>query len=344
MAKIIWDFGNARWKWFVPANKAKGDYRHAIAPLSDGQWKEIVGRGKPPEGIARVNGVPYAFGDAARNHIIAERPKGAARYTPTYYGVATAFAMADIIRGSDERIALYASHAPQDIRYIDKLLDALDGPWTVECKHGVLNIGFKSVNVFDEPLGGFAHATLTDDGDSKKKNPLANKTTLVIDVGGYTTDIVAVDPGGVIDILSARSSRSGTIKLFSDFDRDLRDNNADLFQSVGGLDPRRVEAALNTGIYQYGKLSIPCHNEAQANVNALVNDTTQIINEAGGPANYDTMLLTGGGGAMIYRTISSAIPTVDFMLAEEVTDNMKFANVFGGAKIAALMKRAKQFI
>jgi hypothetical protein len=342
MSKLIWDFGNARWKWYQPLTKAKGDFRHAIAPLSESEWRGIVGRGLPPQGLARIDGKPYAFGDQARRHTLKERPKGAARYVPDYYGVATAYMLAEVLQRSDLKVSLYASHAPGDIQYAHKLIEAAKREWCVESHWGELHFNIRAVSTFDEPIGGYCHATLNDDGTDKRKNPLASKTVLVVDPGGWTTDVAAVDPGGSIDLLSIKSTRSGTLQMFEDFERDLREANGDLFQSTNTIDPRRIEAAIMTGVFQFGRVAVPCKKEAQEVLNVLVNDTIAIIDENGGAANFDVGLLTGGGGALIEQTLSAALPMLEFVLAEPCTEYMKYANVFGGAKIAELMKAARQ--
>ena len=336
---IVFDFGNARWKWFNPRTNQYSDCRHALVEISSGDWNKVVGRSKtPPEGFARVNGVPYVYGDAARRSMIAQRPQGASRYHRDYYGVGAAIALSEVLEKGARAVTLWASHAPDDINYARNIVDAAKGKWVVECGSGEREFTIKDVETFDEPLGGYCHFTFTEQGKERKRNPLATQTTLVIDVGGYTTDVIAIDPGGNIDLMSGKSTRSGIINLVEGFERELRNNNATLFQGTGDLDVRRVESAIQTGVYRFGKVNVPCKDEARGAINAMVNDVKQIITGAGGEANYDVMLLTGGGAAMIYDALVQAHPRVEFLLAEPNRELMKFANVFGGAKLAAMLR------
>lgn len=341
MSRFIFDFGNARAKWFNPGKQQWGDFLHAIAPLSETDWNSIVGRRKPPKGLIKVNGLAYAVGEAAQRHTIKDKPKGAARYNELYYPPAACFAF---IEGFAEsaNVSLYASHAPQDQKYASDLIHAIKGTWTVECQYGTLTFMVKRVMTFDEPLGGYAHYAFMPDGSERPNNPVADKTVLLIDVGGYTTDRVSVDPGGEIDLLSLESVRAGAIAVLQSFENELRQNNRALFKQAGDLDIRRVEQAIITGCYRYGKMEIDCHIEAQAAINSLVNDVIQVINSAGGAANYDVILLTGGGSALIYDALCVAFPNIEFVMVEPERSLMKFANVFGGAKIAALMNKARQ--
>lgn len=338
MPLIAFDFGNARGKFYVPAARYYDDFRHAIAPLDDATWRRVVGRGAPPAGVIRVNGQGYAVGDVARRYVIAERPTGASRYRPDYYGIGLAYAMAEGFRTSQANVSLMASHAPQDIEYARFLKDSAMGMWEVESHLGRLQFNVRKVATFDEPLGGYSDFTLTNKGTERNNNPLRNITTLVIDVGGHTVDVAAIDSGGEIDVMSLKSTRTGILNLTSNFESALRANNPLNFQDAGDLDIKRVETAILTGLYKFGKVTIDCRVEAQAGINALVNDIRDIIQAAGGVQNYDVMLLTGGGAVLVADALQSVVNRAEFIYAESDTDLMKYANVFGGAKIHAMLR------
>lgn len=336
---LVLDFGNARVKWFDPRANRWGDTRHAIVELSENQWQGVAGRAAPPEGYLRVNGTPYVIGDQARRWLITERPQGASRYKGGYYGVGLSYALASAFNKSGKNVTLVASHAPRDIKYARNLSQAAKGIWAVETQDGCFEFNVREVLTFDEPLGGYAHYVFTDKGQVRKRNPLTEVTTLVVDVGGYTVDTAAIDPSGTIDPLSLKSRQTGVLNMFADFEAEIRANNATLFQDdTREFDPRKVENALLTGDFRYGKITVNCRVEAQASVNNLVNEVVQIINAAGGIAAYEIILLTGGGSALIFDVLTQAMPRAEFVLAEENRDLMKFANVFGGAKLAAAMR------
>ena len=341
MADVVFDFGNALCKWFNPRSNQFGYFRHAIAELNDGEWRDIAGRGTPPEGYVRVNGQGYAIGNAARRHIIRERPKGASRYHATYYGVGLAYALAEALDRSTRNVTLFASHAPRDIGYAAHLKAAARNRWEVECHGGTFTYTVNIVHTFDEPLGGYSHFVFTERGIEKRRNPLTDVITLVVDAGGYTVDVAAIDPGGEIDLQSLRSTLTGVLNMTERFERELRANNRTHFQNTGDLDIRKVETALMTGEYRFGKVVIDCRAEASAAMNTLTNDVLQVINQAGGVANYDHILLTGGGAALLHNALEATLPSASFLMAEPNTDHMKFANVFGGAKIAALLRNLK---
>lgn len=337
MADFIFDFGNARGKYFRPKFNIYEDFRHSIAFLHDSEWRAVASRGGIPKGIIKVNGTPVAIGDTARGYTIADRPTGAARYKKEYYGFGLAYALVEAFKKDVANITLIASHAPGDISYAEHLRQAALGIWEVESYHGHFTFKVSDVMTFDEPIGGYSHYTLTEQGGERKRNPLKDQTVLVVDVGGWTVDIAAIDDGD-INPLSLRSTRAGIIRLTNDFESYLRANNRAMFQETGDLDIKRVERALLSGVYNFGNRKIDCTSEAYSVINALVNDIIAVINSAGGAANYDNILLTGGGAVIIHDALVQAYPRIDFLYAEENTDLMKYANVFGGAKIMALMR------
>lgn len=339
MSEMTLDFGNSRGKWYVPRTGSYGDFMHAIATLNESEWRRVIGRtDKPRPGYIRVNGQGYAIGQSALRHGIQERPRGASRYRDDYYGVAMCFALTEAYDDSKRNVVLYASYAPGDVSYAKYLVAASRKKWTVESHRGKQMFDVREVRAFDEPLGGLSHFTLTKDGIEKRRNPIADKTVLVVDVGGYTTDVVAVDPGGVVDISSARSIRTGIISLTQQFETDLRANNSLLFQDVGDIDVRRLEQAILTGQFPYGKTPIDCQHEASEAITALTNDVIQVLNSSGGAANYDSILMTGGGSMIVHAPLQLAMPRLDFLLAEPDTDLMKYANVFGGAKLFKMLE------
>jgi len=348
---FIFDFGNARGKWFFPKAEGGGDYgdfRHAIYDMKEHEWDQVVGRGKPPKGILRINGAPYAVGDAARKYVIKERPKGASRYRPDYYGVGLAFAMTTCFgQGMLENkqirkrnIVIFGSHAPHDVEYASSLVDAAKGTWEIESEYGRLEFQVVDVVTFDEPLGGYSHFAFTEKGSPQKSAKfIFENDTLVVDAGGYTIDVAAVDEGGNIDILSLESTRSGTIDMTTNFERAMRSANKLLFQDTGDIDVKRIEAAILSGTYQMGKTIIDCSAEAHAALSALTNDVVQRINASGGVANFPYILLTGGGSILLHNYLEQALPRAQFILADPSPERMKYANVFGGAKIAALLRK-----
>lgn len=187
--------------------------------------------------------------------------------------------------------------------------------------------------------GGFCHYVLTKDGDPRKNNPIENITVLVLDIGGKTTDSVAVDAGGNIDISSMTSESTGIIKVMGNFENALRANNAAFFKQTDKIDQRRLNKAFIEGKYIGGGQVIPCDKEAEESANLLMNDIENILARAGGLASYDGVLLTGGGAVLMSSRLQAQYAPIPFYLAENDMDMAHFANVRGGVKLFKMLKR-----
>jgi hypothetical protein len=109
------------------------------------------------------------------------------------------------------------------------------------------------------------------------------------------------------------------------------------FRSVSQIDIKRLEQGILTGKYPYGGSSLDCFDIAEASLNGLVNEVLDIIYRQGGAANYNRVLLTGGGSVLIADKLRTAFPRLPFNFVETERDLMRFGNVFGGAKLYAAL-------
>lgn len=343
MTEFCFDFGNARWKFYDPRRSDFDDVRHAIYPLTETQWQQASRTGLPTTGFVKVNDMPYAIGDAARRYVNEDaKPKGASRYKPTYYGVGLAYALAACYQSNNRNIRLIATHAPADIAYAGILRTAASGKWQVQSEWGDFEFVVHDVFTLDEPLGGFSHFAFTEDGRINKKFN-TDQTLLIIDIGGFTTDVAAIDAGGNIDTGSLKSSQTvGTIRMLDRFETDMRSNNALMFQDATKIDIRRIEAALLSGKYPMQKTAIDCRREASEAKALLVNDVVDLINASGGVANFDAFILTGGGAVLIYDELCHAMPRANFIKSEPKPERARFSNVFGAHKLWNVVKKANK--
>lgn len=335
--KLFLDFGNWDVK-FVTGSGDKSHFRHALARLQPTVYRNLVRNGLPPDGIAEVNGTPYAYGEAARRHQQIQKA-GAQRYQPDYYGVIMAIALAEAYQQSADNVFLFATHAPRDLRYQRDIRRAVAGEWDVTTSDGhyTFRIHPGAVATLDEPLGGLNHYMLTDRGN-ERRTPLKNQTVLVIDVGGLTTDIVPVDPGGKIDVTAMGSTEVGAINLYRQFEEGVRSRYHDQFRNVTVIDRDRLERFLLTGVWQYGTAELDVQREAKEAINLVMNDVVDIIQRYGGIANYDAFLLTGGGAVLILDALREAFPYARIELAEPNRDDMRYANILGARKFARLLE------
>ncbi|NDJ86410.1 MAG: ParM/StbA family protein [Chloroflexi bacterium] len=329
---LILDAGNSIIKARLGNNEIT--FPHALRRLTETEYRQVLDRSGPqgpPPDYLRVNTEYYVIGESAERHGTVTRRTGAARYTRDYYGVFVAAALSRLTEWG-MNMSVFGSHPPGDVIYRDNLMESAVGDWTVEMSGRERRFRVTYVNTFEEPVGGLMNLLLTEDGRNFQRTDLSGRT-LVIDIGGHTTDWLAVNPGGAIDYSLSESTPIGILEVFRDFERSFRANHRDAVRGLTKLPPDRVRNAVATGIFLGGGEEFPCEaevNEATSTLLNRISDTYQ--NLAGGPLPWDSIVLTGGGSAILYSRLLPVLKHKSVILADE-PDMIHLANVRGGSKL-----------
>lgn len=329
---LVLDCGNA----LIKAKRAGGqedEFPHALKELQPAEWRDITARnaGRIPVGYAVVNGVPYAYGTQAERYN-PKKSHGARRYEKGYYGVFCAIALGRLFSKSAD-VSLFGSHAPGDVEYREDLMRAALNTWQVELgdKEMTFTIGY--CNTFEEPAGGLFNVVLSDDGQHYRNSAINGGRALVIDVGGKTTDFLAVNPGGEVDYSLDWSAQLGILDVISGFEKAFRGNNRTLLKSLDVLPADRVRKAIATGIFSGAGVDHDCKVEVNEATAALISDIrTAYHDKAGGPVPWDSIILTGGGSAMLEGRLREMLHHNRVLLAEDAA-KIHLANVRGGLKL-----------
>lgn len=335
LTPFVLDAGNAQIKSSSPKGAVKEDcFPHIITKMQEGDWRRVMARaGVPDEDYFRVNGIPYAIGKKAHRHGQFERQFGASRYNQEYYGVFLAVAMARVFRRSRKNVFLMGSHPPGDVDYRDDLMAAACRHWQVEWRGETFEFDVIDANTFDEPLGGWANVILRKDGRGYANSKVNNGVTLVIDIGAYTTDGLVIDPGGQIDYSTGDSAKVGVLKAVEQFKKDFRSANRLLTKDVPDFDEEKVHDAIRTGMFDLRGLGKhDCAAEANEICNDLVSRVVNFYDGYGGAANYDYIILTGGGSALLETRLRQAINHNNIILGDTDISSLHMANVRGGLK------------
>jgi len=220
-------------------------------------------------------------------------------------------------------------------------MQSVIGEWQVETDSSKSNYRVIYANTFDEPVGGLMNVLLTEDGQHYHHAHIGEGRSLVIDIGGFTTDFLAVNPGGEVDYALARSVPLGIQSVLNDFEANFRANNMDAVKDTSVLPPERIRIAIKTGVFVGGGRKYPCEQDVEEATSLFLNrfaDTYQWL--AGGALLWDTIILTGGGSAMLYQKLKSLLKHDNVMLADSI-DSLHLANVRGGMKLWRLYEELK---
>ena len=344
MSVLVLDAGNSIIKAKI-ARRENGEiaFPHALRQLTESEFQKILTRvstsGSSKEYV-RVNGIPYAIGESAERHGVLTQRSGAARYTRDYYGILAAVALAHLY-GRGREVAVFGSHPPGDVKYREDLMRSVIGEWEVEIKQSKINFRVIYANTFDEPLGGLMNVLLTEDGQHYQYAYVGEGRALVIDIGGFTTDFLAVNPGGEVGYSLARSVPLGIQSVIRDFEDSFRANNLEAVKDMPVLPTDRVRKAIVTGAFEGGGRKYPCEEDVEEATSLFLNhfiDTYQRL--AGGALAWDTIILTGGGSALLYHKIKPLLKHNNVMLADDL-DSLHMANVRGGLKLWRLYDALK---
>ncbi|MBN1310756.1 MAG: ParM/StbA family protein [Anaerolineae bacterium] len=330
---VVLDAGNSDIKAKTAGQEER--FPHALFELPEIEYERVMAqsKGKPPEGYTRVNGRPYAWGNLAERKGTVTRLSGAARYTKEYYGILVGIALSQLYsRGGD--VSLFASHPPGDAQYANDLLKAALGTYHIEVGDHETSFRVVDGSTFDEPVGGLMNVMLKDNGQQYARTDITDGDTLIIDIGGLTTDLLSVAVGGQVDYAVNASADVGIRQVLDYFWSSLRGTYKSELKDSKRLPTDRLGQALHEGRIPIGGRTYPCENEASEAANIVLNQIGQLYKDvAGGPARWDTIILTGGGSALLCdRLINEVLNHRNVLLAER-TDELGYANVRGGLKL-----------
>ena len=319
------------------------DYPHAIMPLDENVWRQILLRGTPGPDYMVINDHPYAIGETAERHGWTGRLEGAARYSEEYYGVMAAAMAFRLFEGSQRDMTVMATHAPEFIDYQRDIREALIGSWKVECNGANRRYEIKRVIFADEPVGGAMNVILTPDGAAFQHTDLQQGTGLVLDIGGFTTDATLLE-NGVPDYLSIYSEPGiGIIRALEEFKKALRTRYAGQLKNSAILRPAALREALATGKFAAGGYGmLDCRAQADIASDRLVTLVHDIYNRFGGTAGLDYVILTGGGSGLLAVRLRQRLQHPSMYLAGK-PEHVHMANVAGALKLMHFYKRHGAF-
>jgi hypothetical protein len=325
------DGGNSEFKGKNATREAH--FRHALYEMTENEYSHLMAR--TPKGHAdvfRVNGTPYAVGRLAEDKGFRERRYGSDRYVETYYGVFAAIMLFKLYERSTNNILILATHPPKDVIYRRNIEFAAKGKWTVEGQGETRSYSVRDVHKADEPVAGVMNLIINAGGRTYKHSELKQGSTLVIDVGGYTVDAVALEDGQV-DYTSALSEVGGIIDVETRFLSEFRSNHAELLRSTNTFNSERVRKALTTGEFSLGGLGVrDCLQEVHIATSGVLTVIRDMYTRYGGIAQNDQIVLTGGGCGLLEKRIYDVLQHPRTLLADDAKD-LRFANVRGGYRM-----------
>jgi hypothetical protein len=337
------DAGNSQIKCFTGDNKKT--FMHALWQLTPSQvaaLDENAEEAQHPQ-IFKVNGTWYAIAEKAVKMGFGSALLGELRYTPDYYGVLAAVTAYLVFDRNVRNIYLHGSHTAKDIIYRDDLINAVAGDWEVQQAGQERRVfTFKKVRGFEEPVGAFRHATLSDDGTSLRNQSVLGRSVGILDIGGYTFAVTTAEKY-IVDYGSSRSEVVGILNVIDEFGTLVRNRYKKLLKGSNKLDPVRLRSALQTGIYDgRGLGDLPVREEREQAFSIIIPSISQFFEMYGGVSEFNAILLAGGGSVLMEKKLREVLKHPSIHLAEEDRGQMHLSTARGGYKVLrALAEKGK---
>lgn len=336
------DSGNAQVKGLTDEGECV--FPHSLRPLTSKEITNLQERGDEIDtssNVFCVNGVYYSVGNKALRKGSGAALYGEARYRPDYYGILAAIAMFKAFDDSKKNVYLYGSHTPKDLIYRQDLVGAVMGNWVVSGAGKTKSFDVVAGAGFDEPVGAFRHATLGNDGKSTRGEiTLRRGETLIVDVGGFTLGF-SIAEDGKIDYDSSNTEVVGILDVLDNLESAIRSNFRKELKGANELKHDRLRKTLASGVYDAaGAGYLEVHEEVKQACDLLMRDILQFFETYGGTTTFHSILIAGGGGALMEKYIRTNIDHPHIYVAENNRDRMHMATVMGGMKILKILETA----
>lgn len=179
----------------------------------------------------------------------------------------------------------------------DEIREMLVGQWQIETddnKQLVYEVPGEMIDIIPEGLGSLAYLCLAESGKSILDRQLMESRVVLFDVGGFTLDVLTFQ--GFKFGQYNESLTTGLLHVRSEVESALKRkyNRTDIPDKI-------LDEVLRTGMYQHaGHKPDNVKPIVEAAAIKLMKDALQIWQrDLGSGADYQTVIITGGGGPII---------------------------------------------
>ena len=149
--------------------------------------------------------------------------------------------------------------------------------------------------------------------------------TYIIDIGGYTTDVVKFSRGGQVDMAFCESFNNGVIKMYDEVQRAVRNR----FQL--DMDDFSIDNILRRGYNPGREINELVHNTARNYARTLIRS----LKEKGVDLTLSYPVFIGGGSILMRPVIESELGRDDYLFVEDPRANAIGFKMMAETKLAA---------
>lgn len=285
----------------------------------------------------------FVVGDAAEQYPSLKRLSSTSKYERNYLGALAIGSLLRLFPEGHDNLKMFVCQPPSDMMYRERQMDAVRGEFEIQTSgKQKVHYHIQYVNTYQEPLGGYMNVILDETGEAYDDVAIKEGRVLILDVGGRVSSVVPANPDNpdnMIEYGRADSIHYGLLNVLEALNTLLRKRYFNEFARTNVISADRLRHALRTGVYRGGGKELPCQEEVKQAMDVLINNLRPLyLESAGGPLEYDHILITGGGGAAADRYLRNYLLDHDSVFLAAEPEFMHLANVRGGGKFWKMLE------
>jgi hypothetical protein len=285
--------------------------------------------------IALNGGEILALGDSAFELGSSQHQRvGYARYDNPEFPWLVAGLLAKLYPNAGGDILLTFSLPIDSFGQAQEQVERLTGHWQVEYNDGQnttnLNFTVEPDNVVPEAFGSLCYFILAVDGSRFVDLEMAEGKVAVIDIGGYTTDVLTFN---ALEIGTVHSSvERGIINVRNDVNAAIKRQ----FRR-SDLPTPNLDKIIETGEYKHAGETYNVDDIVESALWELTDGVLDIWqNQLEGGVDYDAVVLTGGGAPLVSPTLLGNLRHSNIKCIPR--DEAHLANAIGAYRYALHLK------
>jgi hypothetical protein len=335
------DVGNALLKAVCGGNRTF--FPHALAEIGKARWESALNRfgNVAAHDFVSLDGKYYVVGATAENFDLTKRT-GRPKYTREYYGPLFAAATARIFATQPDMLSsnmkVMASHTPADAQWAGDLGDMLRTRWKFTVGDDEFDFKVDETLTFDEPFGGYCNKAFEFGDGGHIVAPLYGEKVVIIDIGGGTNSILAVNEDGDVEYAQAGSGTLGINDVMEALETELNESYHEVMRDARSIPTGMLRKTLDTGIFRPRGKQFDVEELVQVALTGLVNEVQNLYLTRGrGGIDAHRIILTGGGSAILFDRLLPLLDHENVELAGAAND-IHFANVKGADKFRQVIE------
>lgn len=352
---LVVDIGHNHTKAYVVRNGAPFfgcEFPTAIAEIDESHFTDLISAKKETSGA-----YPQYIGYKDRYYVVGRdaestgaviRVERQQRYTRQYYGILLASIILSIYGDEiPEHMNVFAGYPPSEHREKEMHVKSMIGKWSILTSKGRVSYTIDFVSRYPEVIGGAMNLVLAPDGQRYEDHPILwDGPTVVLDVGGGTTDITVLDETGMPKYTVFASAPVGINNVVAQYIHLFGEKYPEIIES-NGRKPLSFKRATDSFLDPSNIIRLPSGDidgaelfkrSTAKTMNQIVQAYETILKQ--GSLDFNHALVSGGGGGLLLDAIRERVFSVfsnNNLHTSDKRPDMIYANVKGAAKMVVAM-------